>query len=245
MAEQNYSTIKLTFRQKAFLSKVLDIYREMKKPIHYTVIASKLGLSKSTTYDMLRVLEQRGMVSSQYSIPKEISGPGRASIMFYPTASAKEFLSRLAGEVSEQEGWENVKARILASLRHRKAKNYREFLEELLENIPEVKSPLEQCAQIITALLLSLREAKFAFTDQSSINAIVMAPVSKVRMSILAGLVMGFSLSNNKVKTILENYRIYTDKYGEALLKLNKEGLVALHKFTREAWGILNTEPLH
>lgn len=242
MIEKDHSVIKLTFRQKAFLSKVLDIYREIKVPIHYTVIASKLGLSKSTTYDMLRVLEQRGMVSSQYSIPKETSGPGRSSIMFYPTSKANEFLSNLAGKVSEQEEWEDIKAHILTSLRKGKAKDYKELLDELLANIPEVKSPLEQCAQIVTALLLSLREAKFAIADQSSINAIVMAPVSKMRMSILAGLIMGLSLSNQKVKHIFCDPHVYTDKYGEALHKLNRDGLIALHNFTREVWMILATE---
>jgi len=242
MVEKDTSTIKLTFRQKAFLSKVLNIYREMKEPFHYTVIASKLGLSKSTTYDMLRVLEQRGMVSSQYSIPKETSGPGRSSIMFYPTVRANEFRSNLAGKVSEQEEWGDIKAHILANLQHGKATGYQELLEKLLANIPEVKSPLEQCAQIVTVLLLSLREAKFALADQSSINSIIMAPVSKMRMSILAGLIMGLSFSSRKMKKIFGDHRVYTDKYGEALHKLNRKGLIALHHFTREVWMILAAE---
>lgn len=242
MVEQNQATIKLTFRQKAFLSKVLDIYMEIKEPVHYTVIANKLGLSKSTTYDMLRVLEQRGMVSSQYSIPKEISGPGRSSIMFYPTSKANEFISSLAGKVSEQEEWEDIKAHILASLRKSKAKDYQELLDELLTKIPEIKSPLELCAQIVTALLLSAREAKLKLADQSSINAIIMAPVNRMSMSILAGLIMGLSLSDRKMKSVFGDYHIYTNKYGEALRKLNRNGLIALHHFTREVWMILTAE---
>ena len=81
--------IKLTFRQKAFLDKLHDVYSEMQGPIHYSLVAERLGLSNSTAYDMLRVLEQKGMVGSQYATPKEIAGPGRSSILFYPTCSGK------------------------------------------------------------------------------------------------------------------------------------------------------------
>jgi len=78
--------MELTFRQKAFLSKVLDAYREMQKPVHYSLIAKKLGLSNSAAYDMLRLLEQKGMVISEYDTPKETSGPGRSNVRFVPTA---------------------------------------------------------------------------------------------------------------------------------------------------------------
>ena len=55
--------MELTFRQKTFLSKLLDLYHEMREPVHYSLVAERLGLSSSTAYDMLRLLEQKGMVS--------------------------------------------------------------------------------------------------------------------------------------------------------------------------------------
>lgn len=245
MSKQTDSMIKLTYRQKAFISKVIDIYREMKEPFHYSVIAEKLGLSKSTAYDMLRVLEQKGMIGSQYATPKEIAGPGRSSILFYPTVQAKEILYHLAGEIGDQDEWEDVKARILTGLQQGKADNYEDLIQELLNKMPEAQSPLVQCAEIVTALLLSLREAKYELAEQNSVSAIVKAPVSKLRMSILAGLILGLSLSNQAAKRILGNYRGYTDKYEASLQKLNKEGLIKLHHFTREVWRILKTEPSH
>jgi DNA-binding MarR family transcriptional regulator len=245
VAKKSDSATKITFRQKAFLGKVIDIYREMKEPMHYSAIAKKLGLSNSTAYDMLRVLEQKGMIGSQYVTPKEIAGPGRSSILFYPTAQAKEFFLHLTREVNIPDEWENVKARILAGLQQGKAGNYKDLIQELLNKTQEIQSPLAQCAGIVTALLLSLREAKQGLAEQSSVGAIVKAPVSKLRMSILAGLIMGLSLSNQAVTRMLGNYREYTDKYEASLQKLNKEGLVKLHNFTREVWTILRTEPLH
>ncbi|GAI51103.1 unnamed protein product, partial [marine sediment metagenome] len=109
--------MELTYRQKAFMSKILDLYREMNEPVHYSVAANRLGVSNSTAYDMLRLLEQKGLVSSRYETPKETSGPGRSSIVFLPTAHATELFSYLAGESHEQREWEDVKASILTSLR--------------------------------------------------------------------------------------------------------------------------------
>ncbi|MDD5704017.1 MAG: hypothetical protein PHU23_18445, partial [Dehalococcoidales bacterium] len=206
----------------------------------------RLGLSNSTAYDMLRVLEQKGVVRSQYATPKEIAGPGRSNIMFYPTAQGKELFSHLAGEINEQKEWEDVKAHILIRLEQGKADNYRDLVQELLNKAPQAQSPLAQCAQIITALLLSLREARHKLTEHSSVSAIVRAPVSRLRMSILAGLILGLSLADQsrRLQHILGNYREYTEKYEASLQKLNKDGLVALHRFTRDVWSILKAVPL-
>jgi len=39
-----------------------------------------------TAYDMLRLLEERGLVTSEYVLPEQ--GPGRSMIVFRPTAKA-------------------------------------------------------------------------------------------------------------------------------------------------------------
>ncbi len=242
-AAQIGPAVKLTFRQKAFLSKVADVYRGVDAPIHYTDLAGKLGLSKSTVYDMFRVLEQKGMIESQYATPKEVAGPGRASVLFYPTARARELFFHVAEEIKDE--WEELKARILAGLRQGKSGNSKDVIQDLLSKAGETQAPLAQCAGIVTALLLSLREAKYELTDKGSLSAIIKAPVSKLRMSILAGLVLGISLSNQAVERLLGNYRGYTDKYEASLRKLNKEGLMKLHQFTREVWTVLQAGPPH
>ena len=232
---------KLTFRQKSFLGKLVDIYGEAHEPVHYSMVADRLGLSNSSAYDMLRVLEQKNMVGSQYTTPKEVAGPGRASVLFYPTAHATEFFTHIAGEINEQEEWENIKAEILQSLRQVKT-DYRELLQKLSAKSSSARTPLVQCAKIVTVLLLSLKEAKHKLTDNRSVSAIVKAPVSKLRMSILAGLILGLSLADRKVSKLLGNYRKYTEKYESSLKKLNKEGLVKLHRFTEDVWDLLESE---
>jgi len=240
--EQNDSAIKLTFRQKAFLSKLLDLYHEMREPIHYSVLAERLGVSSSTAYDMLRLLEQKGMVSGEYTTPKATSGPGRSNILFFPTAKAADLFSQLAGESSEEE-WEEAKARILAGLRQGKASEYKSLLRELLARMPEAASPLTHCAEVITALLLSLRETKHVFGEQNPVSILLEAPVGRLGMSILAGLALGLCLADRKVQYLLGDFRKHMNRYEASLQALSPEGLAALHRFTRDVWNVLKKTP--
>ncbi|MDP2916494.1 MAG: helix-turn-helix domain-containing protein [Dehalococcoidia bacterium] len=237
--EKDSFPVKLTFRQKAFLSKLLDVYREMQAPLHYSVIAERLGLSSSTAYDMLRLLEQKGMVISEYVTPKVTSGPGRSSIHFSPTAKTIDLFSLLAGERHEQEGWDDVKAHILASLSQGKASEYEDILRELLARMPEARSPLVHCAEVITALLLSLRGTKHTFGRRTPARIILDARVGKLGMSILGGLALGLCLADRRVQQRLGNYQEYTEKYEASLQELSRDSLVKLHQFTREVWDIL------
>ena len=53
--------MKLTGRQQDFLNKFLDLYREADHPLHYAVLADRVGVTKITAYEMLRLLEERGL----------------------------------------------------------------------------------------------------------------------------------------------------------------------------------------
>lgn len=148
----------LTSRQRAFLTKFLDVCRERQEPVHYSVVAQKLGLNNSTAYDMLKLLEQKGMVNSQYATPKAKSGPGRSTIIFSPTVKAME--SHPPGDSRGHEKWEEFKARLLASLSRGTSDDYQDALNELLDKVAELRLSLEQYAEFMTALLLNLREVR-------------------------------------------------------------------------------------
>ena len=51
--------VKLTARKKPFLSRLMDVYREVQMSVHYSLIAHNLGLCASTAYDMLRVRREK------------------------------------------------------------------------------------------------------------------------------------------------------------------------------------------
>jgi Mn-dependent DtxR family transcriptional regulator len=69
---------KLTRRQNQFLSQFLDLYQENDKPIHYATLAKHLDIGKVTAYEMLRLLEKRGLVKSEFHLPSGDRGPGRS-----------------------------------------------------------------------------------------------------------------------------------------------------------------------
>ena len=140
--------------------------------------------------------------------------------------------------------WDDVKARILTNLSKGKADDYQDILNELLAKIPEPRSSLVRCAEVITALLLHLREAKQELTEPSSVDVLLKAPASKLRMSILSGLILGLSHADQQTQWLLGRYQEDAEKYQAALQELNHNSLEKLHRFTRDVWEILKT-PAH
>ena len=90
--------LKLTPRQQAFLDKLFELYREFKQPVHYSIVADKLGVNKFSAYDMLKVLEEKGVAASDYVLSDDQAGPGRSQVVFYPTHKAAQFLTQLRDE---------------------------------------------------------------------------------------------------------------------------------------------------
>jgi len=97
-------TIKLTVRQKIFLIRLVEFFTKTREPVHHTDLAKVLGLSKSTTYDMLKLLESKGWIYSVYAMPDAPRKQGRSKVMFLPTEwSIEEVFRPLGGEDAEGE----------------------------------------------------------------------------------------------------------------------------------------------
>ena len=150
--------MKLTGRQRAFLGDFLDLYQEEKDSLHYTTVAERLGVGRITAYDMLRLLEEKGLVTSEYIMP--ISGPGRSTIVFRPTDQGEALMRQLAGEAWDREEWETVKAHIIQSLQAGPGDDYEPLLEEILARLSEQPSPLAYTAGVVTAVILSLHQLR-------------------------------------------------------------------------------------
>jgi len=239
MRSEDDAVTKLTFRQKVSLCKALDLYNEMQEPFHYSLLADRLGVSESTAYDMLRRLEEKGLVAYEFVTPKKIAGPGRSSVVFSPTAKAREVISQLAHGSAKEEEWEVIKSRILDNLRQSKASDYNDMLRDLLAMIPETRSPLACCAEIVATLLLSLRQARYSLATQSPLGILLSRLSSRLGMSMLTGLATGLMLANKTSRRAFSQFERYMERYEESLEQLTPEALQTLHGYTREVLEIL------
>lgn len=227
--------MKLTGRQRQFLDNFLDLYRETQRPLHYSAVAERLGISPMTAYDMLRLLEERGLVVSDYVLPEQ--GPGRSTIVFRPTEKAAAFMSQLAGASWDRKEWEEVKERILQALREGRGTDYQDLLEEILLRIPERKSPMLYVAEMITAVLLHLHQVK----EEAKSSSLMESLRSLGLPGELAGLTFGLSFVERANRRIASLLLSYSQKYQEYLARLSAESKQRLSDFAQEVMKIVET----
>jgi DNA-binding MarR family transcriptional regulator len=235
-------TKKLSYRQQQFLSQFLELYREMDQPVHYGTLAERLGVGKVTVYEMLRLLEERGLVRSEYQSNLNQHGPGRPSVLFYPTAEGDRLIQNLAGDADNQENWKAVKEQILQQLRAGKAAGYEELLSDLLARIPERRSPLIFVTELVTAVILMLDTIQEAPEIRRLIEQLYHIGLPKeFGLSVLSGIAMFLSVlerANRRFSTLL---LAQINRYENALAQLNEENRQQVSEFTREVVHILTS----
>ena len=232
---------KLTHRQQQFLSQFLDIYQEADHPLHYVMLAERLHLGKVTVYEMLRLLEERGLVRAEYEMDPESHGPGRPTVLFRPTEEARRAINHLAGDSAEIGDWQVVKEAILQKLSEGKADEYDELVTVLLSRISERRSPLIFVTELTTAMIISLStipDAPFVRNILERLSRIGLP--QEIGLGALSGI--GLMLStleriNRRTATALLGY---IGKYEDTLSQLSEDNRRRLSEFTREVIQILS-----
>jgi len=230
--------MKLTGRQRAFLGEFLDLYRGAQEPLHYTDIAKRLGVSKITAYDMLRLLEGQGLVQSEYVLRGKGQGAGRSSIVFRPTPQADALFTELSGGMENQALWEAEKQHILNALET--CDDHQELLEELLRRLPTGQSPLVQAAEMITAVILSLHLlSKDTATSGLFDKLRSLGLPGEVGLVALGGLAMGLSFVEQVNRQLIEQLLAYMGRYQQIVTNLNAESKKKLTGFVREVMRVM------
>lgn len=185
--------MKLTRRQEQFVHNMLDLYRAKQDPLHYTEIAEKLGVSRFTAYDMMRLLEEKGMVTSTYKLAEGKSGPGRAEIVYVPTPLAEQRMAKLTSQLQPGEGWETIKERVLERLRLGQVDNP-DLAHEMLARIPAGEpSPIQYCTEIMTIVALRIQRhtARTTLTDFLPHILNITADNHRANLTLLGGFALG------------------------------------------------------
>jgi hypothetical protein len=230
---------KLTARQQAFLGKLQEIYRERQAPVHYTDVAEALGVNRFSAYDMLKVLEKKGVASSSYALDSAHSGPGRSMIVFAPTAS----LSSNAQDPALSEEWLSVRERVLNRLKSAREANYREALNDILARLPEANAPLTFCTEMVGALLLNMRRAGVRARGLNPFRALAtLRDGSSAALEMLAGLSLGATLSDDEASgpSVTRRLLDQAHRYQSNLSRLNEETRAVLIEFLEEALEALD-----
>ena len=207
----------LTRRQEEIIHKMLDLYHELQGPIHYSTLADRLGVSPFTAYDMLRLLEEKGFVSSEYQLASNKTGPGRAMRVFQPTQLAKKLFQSLAEETGGTD-WEGVKQRILDKTS--KGENQeRELVQEMLARIPsEGRSQVQYCVEVMTIVALRIRSIKGRNLLKKFYPEMLpdKKPARRTNLCLLGGFALGMlaiedSSDREWEQQLLEHVQVYMD----------------------------------
>ncbi len=228
--------MKLTRRQQDFLTKFLDLYQEAREPLHYTYVAERLGVKPLTAYDMLRLLEERGLVKSEFVVKE---GRGRSTIVFYPSRKAEKLIAELAGDAWEREEWEAVKARILKALEEGQGSGYQDLLEELTLRLSEPSTPMIYTTRMITAILLALHQLKEGRRQEILGHLKAIGFPEEVGLYALSGLTMGLTLAERLNRRVRSRLLSAVAKYQGCLSRLSGENKRRLSEFTEEVLRII------
>lgn len=154
--------MKLTRRQEEFIKKMIELGHELDGPVHYTAVAEQLGVSPFTAYDMLRLLEEKGFVTSEYQLASDKSGPGRATRLFYPTQRAqdhqKNFSEKTVGAL-ELEG-EELRQFLFDKIASGALPEEELGIEMLARIAPDSGNPqVNYCMEVMTIIILRLKQS--------------------------------------------------------------------------------------
>lgn len=232
--------MKLTRRQQTVLSKFLDLYRQNEEALHYTAVADYLGVNPVTAYDMLRLLEDRGLLTSEFVPPSQREGSGRARVVFRPTAAAQALLEELAGGEWQQEEWDIMKRRTLQALHTGKGSDYQDLLDDLLIRIAEQRSPLLYTAEMITAVILQAYQLKEDVADSAFFERLHnLGLANELGLNALGGLAVGLSFVERANRRVAKALLAQTSRYQEMIGRLNAESRRHLTDFVGQVMEIV------
>lgn len=192
--------MKLTRRQSGFFRDFLDLYRELQGPIHYSVLAERVGVSRITAYDMLRVLEEKGFAASDYRRATGKSGPGRAEIVYWPTEQAQRRIAELTGLVSGD--GDLLAEKVLAHMQDVELLDPAgyELAAEMLARIPpDGPSTVQYCVEVMTVIVLRLRRGAGRALLLAHLPHILpeSRPPSAIEFNLLCGIAVGILLNED------------------------------------------------
>lgn len=188
--------MKLTQRQEDFIGKLIELYVDYQGPIHYSAVADRLGVSDITAYDMLRLLEEKGLAVTQYELADDKSGPGRSKILFAPSPRAHQMMAALIGDKLELDSLQ-LKSQIFEKIRTGDLEEP-EVTQEILEHLPsEDEGSIRFCTELIAVLASRIQRASGMRSYLGYLLKILESgnPASRSNLSLMGGFASGILMN--------------------------------------------------
>jgi hypothetical protein len=237
---------KLTPRQRTFLRELVKLCREEGHAVHYSLLAERLGVNRFSAYDMLKLLEDKGLARSDYILDGHSPGPGRSQVVFFPTPQASAMFYLADDDRSTLDDWAALKDRMLTRIGDTGETAYRELLQEILSRLPERRYPLTYCTEMIAALLLNLNRVKSKVIGVNPFDALErLTAKGELGLGALAGLSLGSALAgatDRNDRSLVEALYAGVQRYQDSLASLNEESKRRLSEFIREAIGVFASQ---
>lgn len=212
----------ITRRQKDFLEITKQIYEATNLPVHYARVAELLKVSKWSAYEMLKTLEEKGFLTTQYEVNLKKKYPGRARVMFAPTQLANLVLSgKMLETMTPIKEVQLLKEKILSFYDKPKKSKLRELMEQLKNELPNIENPLVFCAYVIAILILQLQ-----ILSKASIHLLksMVLNVAKEETGLLmfVGAVMGSMLKTTSHVQLLSQLNDFLSGFQKNLATLSR-----------------------
>jgi hypothetical protein len=142
-------------------------------------------------------------------------------------------LSRPFAEEGEGREWEDLKEKILQSLRKRKD-GYDEMLDELISRIPDRRSPMLHSAEVITAIVLQVSQLGGETRARLLHEVRKLLAAGESGLTALAGLPLGLMAAERGDGGLTSRLLSHVERYQDDLSRLSSESKRALSEFFLE-----------
>jgi len=246
--------MRITTRQKEFLKVLIDLYKKKASPIHYSEVAQKLGVSKWTAYDMLKLLRKEGLLEVEYLIPESDNYKwgklGRSTITFFPTKKGYIVSNlpqrKLSTKIIE---FNKLKKDIIQKFERIKGKfNLKELFKEALQT----KSPLIFCACVLLILILLIKKITEGIAEIQLLSQVIPADATntyiELTLTVFVGICFGVLTKYiNKIPKYiigpndsLDEYAGYIQTYNQYVSQMDKKEQKSLLDFLKETLDEIN-----
>lgn len=232
---------KLTYRQQQFLRKFVEMYRSLGESVHYITVAEQMGVGNVTSYEMLRLLEERGYLQAEYHPNPDQHGPGRSVVLFYPTVSGEQLVESLPQPTPQDEEWDVTRNQLLGELEKIKPEGYEGWMANLLSHLAEDGSPLTYAAEFVTTIVITLASIKDVPAVRSLLEKLSRIGLpQEISLNVFSGITMFLSIWEKTNKWSATFLSSQMNRFEHTISQLSEESKRKLCDYTRDLIRIIS-----